>query len=762
MRVSALMMESADNQRSYGQAIGNFRQSLENLLERQKEVQTILRDREILVNRVLRLSQKRPSDKEHEKHAAKLDEASRELGACETALKQEEAALAGVKARTLQEALGMRLRAQEDLGMLYVETAKEGIELLEQLDMEAIMTADRGRPWSPARSPLASPAMSPSMSPRQVRGHNGLPPVDDIPSLNGTEDEEIHQRQRTHSNAQHSSMAVPPAVPEEEEPQDTSDDEVKFDKNTVAHRAAAQKHKRGPSSEYGGTDKGAKKKGGLLGSIGRLFKSRESNEDDREGKPTKKSGRKGAAGWETSIERNVAIQGAINKKAAQTERPWSPSRGRRDSASSDEMDKRKLVKVVNKKRPAIWTPDPTTDAQPKTKPRKRADSFSGTAPDFTLPMYHNPRKAMSDSGLDAAPAKPVKVKKKKKASPDGNLTRSPSSATAVSTATVKKTAKRSTVSSATPADVSSVRSADMQPQASLLSVVDDPNEPSPASRKYLTSPANNQFKTNEGMKRTKSTKSVASSKTAKAKPASMFESPRSDMRLPDSGTGEGLTTLALPNAASYRHAGAHTTQSTQDDLTTLSLPSASASRAYVAGSTLTLPTAPPPVSSTPQQLEVPELNRPQMKRSASTNSGRAGAVSKRHSQQPGPTRSPSSPLKPDASIMNGRPQSVVHEPVRGREMKAKPNGILHSPGQIVRSMSPESTVSRRKSVRIQEGDTPFPSVNHSHGPPDSIMGGKGKNRATEDEMATWAPPLRRGNVSSDEDDDDIAEYRRVS
>lgn len=813
MRVSALMMECADTQRNFGQALASYRDSLNDVLIRQKDVNTILRDRQILVDRVLRLSQERPSDKKHEKHAEKLDAASKELGACETALKQEEAVLSGVKARVLQQAMGMRLRAQEDLGLLWQDTAREAMELLDQFDMEAITSPNRSRPWSPAaaaNSPLASPvpdrqALSPA------NGHSALP--HDIPPLNGYDDEEQdfmeppapqhHSRQRTDSAVRRGMMDVPPTVMEEDQPGVGSSDEDQEPSQLVAHRndnnnnrqQGGRGHSRGPSSDFEGTDmtgnsKGSpSKKKGLFGSLGRLFKPREGD-DGKPGSASKKS--KQQKGWNTSIDKHVAQETAQNKLAASKERPWSPSRGRRGSDSSDdEPDKRTLKKVVNKNRPPLWMPDPTQDMRPTvTKPKKtkkRSDSFSGsTAPNFSLPMYEKPRRAMSDSGIadNLEPAQPKKVKKKSTkatGTTSPGMSRSPSAASAQPTVTTP-TQKKSKRASAMPgsADTWQPKNSPSMPTEtpSLLSVVSDHGDAgaSPlATRKFLTGAPN------EGMKRSKSTKSVSSKK----RPVSVAEStpakPRTEVKTPTSGATADLTTLALPNAAAYRNARqSGVTGAPTDDLNTLALPSASASRAFVAGSTLSLPTAPPPVSSMPQyhqqqqHLQVPEAtehaSRPQMKRSASSASSNRKSGSKRASsaglrpepallaQQHAPAPAPA-PAQPPASP-RGRTESMP--------AKAKPNGILHSPNSA-RSLSPVSTMSRRKSVRIQEdGDRPFPSLDDSL--PSATVGdnyassNKGKLRASEDEITNWGqePRRRRGNESSDEEDDDIDMYRSVS
>lgn len=56
------------------------------MLERENSLRTVVRDREILVGRLIKLGNKKPSDSGMDKHQQQVDDAHRELAACESEL----------------------------------------------------------------------------------------------------------------------------------------------------------------------------------------------------------------------------------------------------------------------------------------------------------------------------------------------------------------------------------------------------------------------------------------------------------------------------------------------------------------------------------------------------------------------------------------------------------------------------------------------------------------------------------------------------
>ncbi|KAE8221059.1 hypothetical protein CF319_g5525 [Tilletia indica] len=134
----------AITQRTHVQAIEGYRAALKDVLDREHSIRSIVRDRDILVKRLIKADQKRAktagSDptKDSERYQKHLF-AQRELAACEDALEAEENALIGVKRRTFKEALTMRMKTMGDAGAAMVDAAKDAIILLDSFDTNGQM-----------------------------------------------------------------------------------------------------------------------------------------------------------------------------------------------------------------------------------------------------------------------------------------------------------------------------------------------------------------------------------------------------------------------------------------------------------------------------------------------------------------------------------------------------------------------------------------------------------------------------------------------
>ncbi|CAO1626930.1 unnamed protein product [Jaminaea pallidilutea] len=131
-QLAELLSQVVDAQATHLEAIRGYREALKDVADREASIRTIVRDRDILVSRLIKASKKN-GDVAH---------AQRELTACEEVLQAEERALVGVKRRTFKEALSMRMKTMGDAGNQMIESAKEAIMLLDRFDQHAI---DDGR-----------------------------------------------------------------------------------------------------------------------------------------------------------------------------------------------------------------------------------------------------------------------------------------------------------------------------------------------------------------------------------------------------------------------------------------------------------------------------------------------------------------------------------------------------------------------------------------------------------------------------------------
>ncbi|KAJ1022564.1 hypothetical protein NDA16_003553 [Ustilago loliicola] len=136
--LSEILASVADAQRTHVQALEGYRSALKDVLDREQSIRSVVRDRDILVGRLIKASKKKVSKKDsglsQGEKMEKVNAAQRELHACEQVLASEEAALVGVKRRTFKEALTMRMKTMGDVGAAMVDAAKEAILLLDEFD----------------------------------------------------------------------------------------------------------------------------------------------------------------------------------------------------------------------------------------------------------------------------------------------------------------------------------------------------------------------------------------------------------------------------------------------------------------------------------------------------------------------------------------------------------------------------------------------------------------------------------------------------
>ncbi|PWN49726.1 hypothetical protein IE53DRAFT_369519 [Violaceomyces palustris] len=148
--LSELLDSVAEAQRTHVQAIEGYRSALKDVLDREQSIRSVVRDRDILVGRLVKASKKKIGKKDlangigAEEKTERVQAAQRELHACEQVLASEEAALVGVKRRTFKEALTMRMKTMGDAGAAMVDAAKEAILLLDEFDTHGPLIQSTG------------------------------------------------------------------------------------------------------------------------------------------------------------------------------------------------------------------------------------------------------------------------------------------------------------------------------------------------------------------------------------------------------------------------------------------------------------------------------------------------------------------------------------------------------------------------------------------------------------------------------------------
>lgn len=173
----------------YNQAVENWRDQLGQLIKLEEDIAAILRDREILVTRLIKVSKSSKTTRDprssmilpsgstsftslpstnstlHGSSNTKLLQAQEELRACEAHLATKELELEALRVSIAREGLGARCQALVDCGWTWGEMGKEGLRALQSLNASS---SDGRVPELPlASSPLHSHSPSTSITPKQ-------------------------------------------------------------------------------------------------------------------------------------------------------------------------------------------------------------------------------------------------------------------------------------------------------------------------------------------------------------------------------------------------------------------------------------------------------------------------------------------------------------------------------------------------------------------------------------------------------------------
>lgn len=174
----------------YNQAVDNWRDQLGHLIKLEEDIAAILRDREILVTRLIKISKSSKTTRDprsslvlpsgstsftslpstnstlHGSSNTKLLQAQEELRACENHLATKELELDALRVSIAREGLGARCQALIDCGWAWGEMGKEGLRALQSLNA----CSDGKVPGPPLSSfPSHSPSTSITLKQKPLR-----------------------------------------------------------------------------------------------------------------------------------------------------------------------------------------------------------------------------------------------------------------------------------------------------------------------------------------------------------------------------------------------------------------------------------------------------------------------------------------------------------------------------------------------------------------------------------------------------------------
>ncbi|EIW78793.1 hypothetical protein CONPUDRAFT_126577, partial [Coniophora puteana RWD-64-598 SS2] len=192
----------------YTSAVDKWREELTALKALEDEVGDVLRDREILVTRLIKASKtskrdSRPpfsmrnsetdsfsSTPSNVSSNTKLSHAQAELSACEAHLAAKEQELEARRISAIRDGLGHRCRALVDCGWVMGEMGKDGLRALQELGGLPNGHAPNGSAPFPSASPSPNasnkpnlPYLSPTPIPAHLQSNNGTGVGSDISSL---------------------------------------------------------------------------------------------------------------------------------------------------------------------------------------------------------------------------------------------------------------------------------------------------------------------------------------------------------------------------------------------------------------------------------------------------------------------------------------------------------------------------------------------------------------------------------------------------
>ncbi|KAG8887840.1 hypothetical protein FRB98_008863 [Tulasnella sp. 332] len=168
-----------DGLRSYAESIDDWREKLGEIKRLDIDIETAMRDREILVTRLIKVSKQKPKGSQTNlgKSGSKLSQAQAELQACEAHLTSKQRELDDITRSAVKDGLEKRCHALETCGLIFTDKGREGLKVLEALSNETNSPLPSPHPpYSNLSRPYFGRLENGNTSPRSLDSESSLAP----------------------------------------------------------------------------------------------------------------------------------------------------------------------------------------------------------------------------------------------------------------------------------------------------------------------------------------------------------------------------------------------------------------------------------------------------------------------------------------------------------------------------------------------------------------------------------------------------------
>ncbi|KAG9028167.1 hypothetical protein FRB95_006783 [Tulasnella sp. JGI-2019a] len=215
--VSECLKAVDDGLRGYAESIDDWREKLGEIKRLDVDIENAVRDREILVTRLIKISKQKPKGSQTNlgKSGSKLSQAQTELQACEAHLTAKQRELDEITRSAIKDGLEKRCHALETCGLIWTDKGREGLKVLQALSKESDgPMPSQHPPYSNLSRPYFGKLANGSTSPRSTTDSNtSLAPSQSASQIAANPNASARPSEDTHITSALSQPIVPAPLP---------------------------------------------------------------------------------------------------------------------------------------------------------------------------------------------------------------------------------------------------------------------------------------------------------------------------------------------------------------------------------------------------------------------------------------------------------------------------------------------------------------------------------------------------------------------